>query len=129
MAVSTRDIPLRHLVLAILSLASQGGRARVPISKFYTGFAALVDISPKEFPPIHFVRTPHSCYSKRLDDALQGLVGYSLELPNPSLQDIEVPVDVAARHLARLQHRYGADFIKRIRPLAESFSEGLVKAS
>ncbi len=115
------DLSLRDAVLAILSMAAVEGTTRVRLTEFYKAFAGVVDNHRDMFPPMLFTRNAYSVYSKRLDDAVQSLVGYSIELPNPELQHLEVAVDAAERHLGRLRDRYTADKINRLKPLVAEF--------
>src|SRR5712691_9087516 len=111
---------LRDTVLAILSLAAVEGKERVRLTDFYKAFEGVFEANKDAFPPMRFSRTSYSVYSKRLDDALQSLIGYSISLPNPSLQYLELKTDVAIRNLAWLRDKYGSE-IDRIEPLAKEF--------
>jgi hypothetical protein len=124
---SAQNVPSRHLVLALLSLASQHGRSRVPIADFFTAFAAVVDECKEQFsfPVIDFSGTPDTLYSKRLDDALQSLIGNAVALPNPELQYLEVLPDAAERHLVHLKEKYGQDYIDGLARVAEAFIQKL----
>ncbi len=100
---------LRDMVLAILSLASVQGTERVRLADFYGAFEGVFRAHGDAFPPMRFTRNAYSVYSKRLDDALQSLIGYSISLPNPSLQYLELKTDVAIRNLAWLRDKYGSE--------------------
>lgn len=114
-----RRYPLNHIVIGVLSLAAQNGVTRVPNRLLYRAFADLVEQSPDSFPPMRFTRTGSSAYSKRFEDALQSLIGYSVELPNPRLKDIVTGPDAATRHLAWLEEVDGHPFIEELRLLAK----------
>jgi hypothetical protein len=115
----TRIIPLKHQVLAILSLAARQGRNRVPILDFFKAFADLTEEFGNVLPGLVFSRTAHSAYSKRLDAALQELVGSSVDIPNPKLQYLEVSSDAAGRHLVWLKEKYGEEQIDDLMPLVD----------
>jgi hypothetical protein len=93
---------LRDMVLGMLSVAAVKGTTRVPLTDFFGAFEAVVEAHPDRFPPMHFTKNACSVYSKRLDDAVQSFVGGSIELPNPSLQFLEIKQDAAKRHIAWL---------------------------
>lgn len=123
-AQRTQRIPLRDLVLALIAHASRAGHKRIPISHFFVVFGSLAE--DPEFravaPPLGFTRSPHAVYCKRLDDALQSLIGYCIELPNPSLQNLEMSQDVAERQLRWLANKYDLGLLQ---PLAQKFVAGL----
>lgn len=112
---------LRDIVLGMLSIAAVSGTTKVPLTEFYRAFEAVVEAHRDMFPPLRFTKNAYSVYSKRLDDALQSLVGYSIELPNPQLQFLEIKEDAAKRHLAWLSDKYGPDVIDNLKPLAGEF--------
>ncbi len=112
---------LRDMVLGMLSLAAVEGKSRVPLTEFYRAFEAVVDAHRDMFPPMHFTKNAYSVYSKRLDDALQSIVGFSIELPNPHLQFLEVKDDAAKRHLAWLNEKYGKDTLDKLKGLTNEF--------
>jgi hypothetical protein len=118
---------LRDLVLAILSMASVQGTNRVPLTEFYRAFADVAAKHGRVFPPMHFSKNPYSVYSKRLDEAVQSLVGYSISLPNPQLQYLEVKKAAAERHLSRLRDRYGSQAVKSLAPIVKEFLESIKK--
>lgn len=122
---ATTEISLKDQVLAILSLASRRGRTRIPILEFFSGFAGLADKFPDMVPDLVFNKTAYSAYSKRLDGAIQGLVGFSVDLPNPKLQCLEVTPEAADRHLAWLDEKYGHAYIRSLEPLVEALIQGL----
>ena len=111
---------LRDMVLAILSLAAVEGTERVRLTNFYKAFEGVFNDHRNAFPPMRFSHTSYSVYSKRLDDALQSLIGFSISLPNPSLQYLELKTDLAIRNLAWLRDKYGPE-MDRIEPLAKEF--------
>jgi len=126
MGVGVRSTPLvqqslRDTVLGMLSVAAVKGTTKVPLTEFFRAFAAVVDAHPDRFPPMHFTKNACTVYSKRLDDALQSFVGGSIELPNPSLQFLEVKEDAAKRHLAWLSDKYETDVASNLTPLTEEF--------
>ncbi len=112
---------LRDTVLGILSVAAVKGTPRVPLAEFFTAFEAVVGAHPDRFPPMHFTRNACSVYSKKLDDALQSFIGGSIELPNPSLQFLEVKEDAAKRHLAWLSDKYRTDIARSLTSLTDEF--------
>jgi hypothetical protein len=112
---------LRDMVLGMLSIAAVEGTTKVPLAEFFGAFESVVVAHPDMFPPMYFTKNAYSVYSKRLDDALQSLVGYSIELPNPQLQFLEIKKDAAKRHLTWLNDKYGADVINNLKPLAGEF--------
>lgn len=122
---SFRNLPLDDLVLAVLSLAAKKGRTKIPLKEFYKAFAQLVDEHGGLFPPMLFTETGDSAYSKRLDDALQLLLGYGVDLPNPVLRYLEVPEDVADHHLTWLHRKYDKDdfpsWIDDLQPIVDQF--------
>jgi len=118
-------LPLKDLVLAMLSLAAVQGKNRIPIVKFYQIFADMADDLPPMFPPLIFTRTSYSAYSKRLDDALQFWVGYGVEVPNPGLKHIQVMGESAERHLDWFKERYGEEKLEALRPLVAQFISDL----
>ena len=111
---------LRDIVLAILSMTAVQGRERVRLTEFYRAFERVFEAHKSAFPPMRFTRNSYSVYSKRLDDAIQSLIGYSVALPNPSLQYLELKTDVAIRNLAWLRDKYGSE-VDRIEPLFREF--------
>ncbi len=117
----TQVISLRDTVLGLISLMASQGRTRVPITEFFKIFGDLHEKFSSLLPPMLFTHTAHSAYSKQLDDALQSLVGYSVELPNPTLQCIELQDQVAKRHLIWLEKKFGRNFIDCLEPFARSF--------
>jgi hypothetical protein len=126
MGAGVRSTPLvqqslRDMVLGVLSVAAVKGTTKVPLTEFFTAFEAVVGAYPDRFPPMHFTRNACSVYSKKLDDALQSFVGGSIELPNPSLQFLEVKEDAAKRHLAWLSDKYETDVASSLTPLTEEF--------
>ena len=112
---------LRDMVLGMLSVAAVKGTTRVPLTDFYGAFEAVVEAHPDRFPPMHFTRNACSVYSKRLDDAVQSFVGGSIELPNPSLQFLEIKQDAARRHIAWLSDKYDTDIARNLEPLTKEF--------
>jgi hypothetical protein len=112
---------LRDMVLGMLSVAAVKGTTRVPLTDFFGAFEAVVEAHPDRFPPMHFTRNACSVYSKRLDDAVQSFVGGSIELPNPSLQFLEIKQDAARRHIAWLSDKYSTDIASNLEPLTEEF--------
>lgn len=112
---------LRDMVLAILSMAAVQGTERVRLTEFYKAFEGVFEANKDAFPPMRFTRNSHSVYSKRLDGALQSLIGYSISLPNPSLQYLELKTDVAIRNLAWLRDKYGSEVVDGLAPLAGDF--------
>ena len=121
MPMTNRPVPLRKTVLAVLSLAAEEGQTRIPITQIYRRFADLVEKYPGLFPPMLFTKGPYSAYSKRLDDALQSLIGYDVELPNPRLQFTEISKEAAKRRLARLKDAYGEEYLAAVQPIARDF--------
>jgi hypothetical protein len=115
----TCDVPLKDQVLAMLSLAARGGTTRIPILKLFMAFADLTDSFPEKFPDLTFSRNSQSAYSKQLDSAIQERVGYSIGLPNPSLQYYEISEDSAKRHLAWLEELYGSGYLESLKPIVE----------
>ncbi|MEK6712535.1 MAG: hypothetical protein AABZ64_18360 [Nitrospinota bacterium] len=120
-SVVKKDVPLKHMVLAILSHVAKKGGTRIPIMEVYRVFAELVDEKKEAFPPLVFTKTAYSAYSKRLDDAIQSFIGYGIELPNPSLQYAEIGEEAADRHLSWLSSKYGQDYIESLRSMADRF--------
>jgi hypothetical protein len=112
---------LRDMVLGMLSVAAVKGTTRVPLTDFFGAFEGVVEAHPDRFPPMHFTRNACSVYSKRLDDAVQSFVGGSIELPNPSLQFLEIKQDAARRHIAWLSDKYATDIASNLEPLTEEF--------
>lgn len=112
---------LRDMVLAILSLAAVQGTERVRLTDFYNAFEGVFEAHRDAFPPMRFTRNSLSVYSKGLDGALQSLIGYSISLPNPSLQYLELKTDVAIRNLAWLRDKYGSEIVDGLAPLAGEF--------
>jgi hypothetical protein len=117
---SLRD-SLRDIVLGMLSHAAVEGTTRVPLGEFQRAFEVVVVGHRNMFPPMHFTKSAYSVYSKRLDDALQSVVGFSVDLPNPQLQFLEVTKDAAKRHLAWLEDKYGRSAVDKLKPLAKAF--------
>ena len=103
---SLKKVPLRYIVLGILSIAARENRPQIPVTEFYRLFAEMVDDVGESLPAMAFTRTDYSAYSKRLDEALQSLVGYSLDLPNPRLRYLELQPDAADRHLKWLDAKF-----------------------
>lgn len=120
---------LKDIVLGILSAVAVRGAPRVRITEFYRGFADLVDAHKEFFPPMLFTRGSHSVYSKRLDDALQSLIGYTVALPNPQLQYLQLEKDAAARQLAWLEDKYGSEAVKIIQSLAGEFLKAVTSGA
>jgi hypothetical protein len=119
----TSEMPLRHIVLATLSLAAKKGRERVPLSSFYDVFADLSDRFMDVFPGLSFNRTATYAYSKQLDSAFQSLVGMGVDIPNPNFQDVEVKSNVADRFLVRLKEAYGEAAIEYLDQVAEELDK------
>jgi hypothetical protein len=111
---------LRDIVLGILSMAAIQGTERVRLTDFYQAFERVFEAHKSTFPPMRFTKNSYSVYSKRLDDALQSLIGYSISLPNPSLQYLELKTDVAIRSLAWLRDKYGSE-VDGLEPLTKDF--------
>ena len=116
---SFRKVPLKFVVLAMLSLASQQGQTKTPVIKLYKAIANLTEEFSGVFPPMVFTRTEYSAYSKRLDDALQELVGSSVDLPNPRLRELVLPPEIAEGHLTFLREKYGTSMIDNLQPIVE----------
>jgi hypothetical protein len=114
-------VPLRDTVLAILSLVSKQGKTRVPLTEIYEIFADLAEKYPDRFPGLAFMRTPFTTYSKRLDDAIQDWVGYSIDVPNPTLQYVEIGSNAAERHLTWLRDRYGSEWLDSLNIVGTEF--------
>ena len=123
--VSLNSVPLKHRVLAILSLAASKRRMRLPITAFYDIFATIVEQFPDMFPGLAINRTRHYAYSKQLDSALQELVGYSVDVPNPELQFVEIDPDAASRIIARLHERYSSALGSKLTPVVTVFTNKL----
>ncbi len=115
------EFPLRDVLLWVLSSASKRGHKKIPLTHIYGAFADLTPRHRDKLPTLVFTKTPYSAYSKRFDEALQTLVGYSVDLPNPSLQFVEVDEAVAARHMDRIAKRYAHTAIESLMPLAADF--------
>jgi hypothetical protein len=124
----TSIAPLKDQVLAILSLAARRGTTQVPILDFFRAFADLADEFTPMLPGLIFSRTTYSAYSKQLDTALQELVGFSVDLPNPKLQYLEVSQEAAGRHLSWLEEKYGKEYIDSLQPLAEALIQKLASS-
>ncbi len=122
---ASRRYPLSDIVLAVLSHAATGGRTRIPLFGLYRAFGDLIDEASEEFPPMRFSRTPFSTYSKRLEDAIQALVGYAIELPNPRLRHVETAPTAAARHLRWLHEKHGDAFTRWSASVTDRFLEKL----
>lgn len=115
----TKSVPLKHLVLAILSLASMKGQKKVAIIEFYQAFANLVDRFPDMFPCLIFTGAPNSRYSRRLDDALGSHIPYSIELDVQS--NVSVKQETAIHFLGRFQEKYGREVTNSLTPVSEQF--------
>jgi hypothetical protein len=113
------NMPLRHRLLAILSLAAFKKQNRVPLTYFFEIFADLSATFPEAFSGLQVNRTASYAYSKQLDSALQSLVGSGVDIPNPSLQSIEIKDAAAARIIQRLKDSYGDEFIDSLNPIAD----------
>jgi len=110
---------LKDEVLGLLSDAAIKGTERIKITDFYRAFAQLAEQYPNEFPPMVFTRAGNSAYSKRLDSAVQSLVGYSVNLPNPQLQYLELSRDTAERHMDWLRETYGEGPVRELSRLGD----------
>lgn len=118
-AQSTLRQSLKDEVLGLLSDAALKGKERIKITDFYRAFAQLAEQNPNDFPPMVFTRAGNSAYSKRLDTAVQSLVGYSVNLPNPQLQYLELSRDTAQRHMDWLRDTYGEDAVVTLSRLGD----------
>lgn len=114
----------QDLVLGILSLAADRGVTQFPLVDLFHCFADLSDQFPTVIPFV-FERAPYTVYSKAFDDALQSLVGYSVALPNPQLQYIELAPEAARRHVTGLKARYGDDFVSSLAPASQNLADKL----
>ncbi|MCH7605080.1 hypothetical protein IID24_03785 [Patescibacteria group bacterium] len=118
-----QQVPLQHVVLAILSLAAERGQTRMAFVDFFRAFADLKDEFGDTLPPMVFTRTVGSAaYSKRLDDAL-GSIGSSIDLRLP--RHLELRQDIAHRHLRWLREKYGQERIDNLQPIVKRFIECL----
>jgi hypothetical protein len=116
------DMPLKHRLLATLSLASSRGYPMVPLTRFFEIFADLSERFPEAFPKLYFDRTPWSAYSKQLDGALQSLIGLCVEIL-PSLNVIEVSHTSAVHLIERLKESYGEGTVEAFSPVATALGE------
>jgi len=116
---------LKDEVLGLLSDAALKGKGKIKITDFYRAFAQLAEQHPDEFPPMVFTRAGNSAYSKRLDSAVQSLVGYSVNLPNPELQYLELGADTAQRHMDWLRDTYGDDAVGGLSRLGDVLLQAL----
>jgi hypothetical protein len=112
---------MQDLVLGILSLAADRGVTQFPLVELFRCFADLSDRFPTVIPFV-FERAPYTVYSKAFDDALQALVGYSVDLPNPQLQYIELAPEAARRHVTGLRAKYGDGFISSLAPASQDLA-------
>ena len=126
--MATTRVRVQDLVLGILSLASDRGVTQFPLVELFHGFADLADQFPTVIPFV-FERAPYTVYSKAFDDALQSLIGYSVALPNPQLQYIELAPEAARRHVTGLRAKYGDEFISALAPASENLAGKLAAHS
>ena len=117
--MATTRVRGQDLVLGILSLAADRGVTQFPLVDLFHCFADLSEQFPTLIPFV-FERAPYTVYSKAFDDALQSLVGYSVALPNPQLQYIELAPEAARRHVTGLKAKYGDEFISSLAPASQT---------
>jgi hypothetical protein len=113
------DMPLKHRLLAILSLAASRGQNRIPMKFFYQIFADLSAKFPEVLPGLDANRTPSYAYSKPLDGALQSLIGFGVNIPSPDFWGIEVSSRAAEHFVRRLEDSYGPEAIEEFGVIAE----------
>jgi hypothetical protein len=117
----TLDMPLKHCLLTILSLAASRGQNRIPMKFFYQIFADLSAKFPDVLPGLDANRTPFYAYSRQLDGALQALIGFGVNIPSPDFWGIEISSPTAEHFIRRLEDSYGSEAIEDFRVIAEEF--------
>ena len=105
------NMPLKHRLLTILSLAASNGQNQVPLKFFFEIFADLSAQFPEVLTGLDANRTPFYAYSKPLDAALQALIGLGVDIPNPDLRSIEVSSPAAEHFIMRLRDSYGLEAV------------------
>lgn len=96
-----------------------------PLLNIYHIFADLSEQFPDIFPTLWFNRTTPDddyAYSKPLDSALQHLIPFSISIPSPSFQRLELTRDQAEAHLKCLQKKY-PQVIEELAPVGKALVE------
>jgi hypothetical protein len=101
-------LTLKHLLSALLASAAEQGIDKIEIDTFFSILAELLrkDEYKSVAPPLAFRQTGKLYYSKRVDEALQSLVGYFVQIPNPTMQRLQVPQSLATLQLQWLREKY-----------------------
>jgi len=115
---------LADVIAAILSLAAQiSNETKIPMSKFYSGFASLAKQYPDLLPDVHTTNVGGIVHAPELSEALEGAQRIGVGISNPTFQNLFfLDMDRAQNVLGLIQKREGKEFIERLRPLAQTFA-------
>jgi len=121
-------LPLKHLLSALLASAAERGFERIKIANFFSILAELLrrEDYRSVAPPLTFRQTGEAYYSKRIDEALQSLIGYLADIPNPTMQCLLIDKSLAERQLQWLRETYPE---QPWLPLAQAFVSELESLS